>query len=93
MLNFIFLKKKSQNFIKNNGLVDFFLKRVSFMYVYNVYIHLAFFFSEKYLIEFTTKYVFNWIVLNSFTVVKKLQWSNLYVYLYLICLNIFLMVL
>ena len=92
MLNFIFLKNKFQNFIKNNGMFDFFLKALSKLYVYNVLIYLAFFFAEKYLIEFNTRYIFNWLLLKSFNLIKYLNWSNIYIYLYMFCFNIILFI-
>lgn len=88
MLNFTILKIKFQNFIKNNGLVDFFFKNFSKLFVYNFSIYLAFFFAEKYLIEFTTRYIYNWLLLTSLKLVKVLNWVNMYVYLFLGIFNI-----
>lgn len=70
LLGFFFLKNKFQNFIKNNGLIDFLLKQCSKLYIYSVLISLSFFFAEKYMIEFTTRYLYNWLVLVYVTIFK-----------------------
>lgn len=70
LLVFFFLKNKFQNFIKNGGLVDFLLKRCSKLHTYNVLIGLSFFFAEKYMIEFTTRYLYNWLVLAYINIFK-----------------------
>lgn len=89
LLGFFFLKNKFQNFIKNGGLVDFLLKYFSKLYIYNALINLSFFFAEKYMIEFTTRYLYNWLILVYMNIFKFMVWSNMYVYLVLTCLNIF----
>ncbi len=65
MLNFFFLKKKTKNFILNNGLFDYFFKKISFFFVNIFFINLAYFFAEKYTIDFLTKKLFNIFIINN----------------------------
>lgn len=60
MLNYFFLKQGYINSIKNGFYLDYGLKIVIKQFVYNIYIQLAYFFAEKYLIEYLTRYWFNY---------------------------------
>lgn len=67
VLNFFFLKKKTINFIKNGFFLDYGLKKFIKKFIYAVYVKLAYFFAEKYLIEYNTKLIFNFFSYKFFT--------------------------
>lgn len=55
MLNNIFITYNFHRFMQSGGYLDFFLKKVSEVFIKNVFIYLSQFFSEKYIIEYLTK--------------------------------------
>jgi hypothetical protein len=61
MLNYGFLKIYVINFLKNGYYWDYLLRSASRKIIYRYLISLAFFFAEKYLIEYNTKFIFNYI--------------------------------
>lgn len=60
MLSYFFLKQKYNNYIKNNFFLDYVTKIIARVIVYNVLIQLAYFFAEKFMIEYYTRYIFNY---------------------------------
>lgn len=61
MLSYSVLKQTTINQCKNGFYFDYYLRRLVKLFVYNVYNNLAFVFAEKYMLEYTTKYVFNYM--------------------------------
>ena len=55
MLYNFFLTFKFHRFCQSGGYVDFFLKKISEVFLRNIFIYLAQFFAEKYMIEVLTK--------------------------------------
>lgn len=82
MLGYFFLKQRYINFIKNNFYFDYGLKFLAKAITYNVLIQTAFFFAEKFIIEYFTRYSFNYsaIALNK----VSLSLSHRYMILYLL---------
>lgn len=61
VLSYVVLKQYIMNFAKNGFYFDYYLRRLARIFVYNVYIQLAFFFAEKYIIENGSKFIFNYL--------------------------------
>lgn len=66
MLGFFFLKFSYFRFFQSGFYFDFFFKKLSELFVRNIFIYSSQFFGEKYMIEFFTKkiitnYVYNFI--------------------------------
>lgn len=82
MLGYFFLKQRYVNFIKNNFYFDYGLKFLARATVYNLLIQTAFFFAEKFIIEYFTRYSFNY----SATMLNKasLSLSHRYMIVYLL---------
>jgi hypothetical protein len=83
MLNNIFITFKFSRFCQSGCYFDFFLKKLSDVFVRNVFVYTSQFFAEKYMIEVLTKkiidksiYVVNkyngWNKLNYFTFFMQL---------------------
>ncbi len=74
MLSNFFWKFKFLRFCQSGWYVDFFLKKFSEVFLRNIFIYLAQFFAEKYMIEVLTKKIitFSVIFFN-----KYLGWNNL----------------
>lgn len=71
VLNYWFIKIFWINFFKKNLLLDFLYKNVAYLYIYYILNLSVLFFSEKYIIEYQTKYIFNFIHLLFY-----IQWKN-----------------
>lgn len=84
----IFLKMKYVNFFKNGCYLDFSLKLVLKKFVYNIFIFLGFFFAEKYMIEWNTKYMYVYLIYNFSNFFKNLTNHNMYLYLIFFTINI-----
>lgn len=86
MLSYFFLKQRGVNYIKNNFYFDYGLKLATKVMVYNVLIQLAFFFAEKYIIEYYTRFSFNYsaILLNK----AALQLNHRYMFFYVILFSV-----
>ena len=82
MLNFWLLKQLTINYLKNNWFFDYILKMYIKLTVYNILIYLGFFFAEKYLIEYNTKYVFVQIYFFMHKFFKIITISNIYIYIF-----------
>lgn len=82
MLGYFFLKQRYINFIKNNFYLDYGLKFLAKVVTYNLLIQTAFFFAEKFMIEYFTRYSFNYsaIALNKLS----LSLSHRHMILYLL---------
>ncbi len=85
MLGYFFLKQKYTNFIKNNFYFDYCTKFLAKVLVYNIFIQLSFFFAEKFIIEYFTRYSFNYsaIMFNK----VSLALSHRYIILYIIAIT------
>lgn len=90
MLNFFFLKLIYSNYFKNNFYLDYALKFIISTFVYQVYINIAYFFAEKYIIEYSTRYIFNYGSLMFYKSAYTLNNAMLASYLLLFTLNILL---
>lgn len=88
MLDYFFLKLRWVNYIKNNFYFDFGLKFVVISFVYNIYINLAYFFAEKYIIEYNTRYAFNYTALLFYKSAFRLDSKKLFFYTAVFFLNI-----
>ena len=84
MLSYYFLKQSGINFIKSSFYFDYGLKLLARVVVYNLLIQLAFFFAEKYIIEYYTRYSFNYsaILLNKSALVLNHRYIFFYVILF-----------
>lgn len=87
MLTYFFIKQHFVNYVKNNFYFDygfkFFLKSI----VYTFLINTAYFFAEKYLIEYPTRYIFNYISYSFYSLAFKLTSNKLAVFTTLITMN------
>ena len=88
MLNYLILKQSGINYFKNGFYLDYKLRYFSKTIVYKVLINLAFFFAEKYLIEFNTKFIFNYFSYTYFQNINIFQVKQFFPYTILICINI-----
>lgn len=91
MLNYFFLKQRWTNYIKNNFYFDYGLKFSLKSTVYNLLIHTAYFFAEKYLIEYSTRYIFNYFSYTFYKLALRLDNNKLLVYTTLIAINLALL--
>lgn len=87
MLSFFFLKFTYFRFFQAGFYFDFFFKKLSELFVRNIFIYTSQFFGEKYMIEFFTKkiitnYIYNFI--NNFNL------NNLFFVTFLYQILIFL---
>jgi hypothetical protein len=88
MLGYYFLKQSGTNYIKNNFYFDYGLKLATKTAVYNVLIQLAFFFAEKYIIEYYTRYSFNYSAVMFNKSALSLNHKYMFFYVILFSLNI-----
>lgn len=88
MLSYFFLKQRGVNFIKNNFYYDYGLKLAARAFVYNILIQLAFFFAEKYIIEYYTRYSFNYSAVLLNKVALSLNHRHMFFYLILFGANV-----
>ena len=86
MLGYFFIKQRFINYFKNNFYFDYGIKFISKKIIYNINIKLSFFFAEKYIIEYYTKYVFNYSALIINKNFFKIN-NNIYTYLLFILIN------
>lgn len=92
MLNNFFIKLKFINFFKNNFFYDYFIKIIVKKNIYNLFIYLGFFFAEKFLIEYNTKYIFIYLTYTFLNFFKKLNFNTMYINIFVILLNIILLI-
>lgn len=92
MLSFFFLKIRNINFLKTGLYLDYCLRVLSKIFTYNLFIYTAYFFAEKYLIEFNTRYVFNYTVTLFNQTTLKFSQNRSYVYLILFLINILVVI-
>lgn len=92
MLGYIFLKQKYVNYIKNNFFLDYRLKFLTITITYNMLINLAFFFAEKYIIEYYTRYVFNYTSIFYNKIALKLNQRDIIYYMLFSSINILLII-
>lgn len=78
--------------MKNNFYFDYGLKFVLRSAVYNFLIHTAYFFAEKYMIEYPTRYVFNYFSARFYTIAFSLHNNKLLVFTTLAALNLGLLI-
>jgi hypothetical protein len=88
MLSYYFLKQAGINYIKNNFYLDYALKLLTKVFVYNVLVQLAFFFAEKYIIEYYTRYSFNYSAILFNKAALSLNHKYMFFYVILFALNI-----
>lgn len=88
MLSYFFLKQRGVNYIKNNFYYDYGLKLAARAFVYNVLVQLAFFFAEKYIIEYYTRYSFNYSAVLLNKAALSLNHRYMFFYLVLFCANL-----
>lgn len=100
MLYNFFLTFKFHRFCQSGGYIDFFLKKLSEVFLKNIFIYLAQFFAEKYMIEILTKKIIDNSVFffNRYFGWFKLAYFNfflqfLYILFYLISFINFLIIL
>ena len=91
MLSFFFLKQRYTNYVKNNFFLDYGLKYLAKIFVYNVHIQLAYFFAEKFMIEYFTRYAFNYTGLAASRSIFNLSHSFMGYYLTLAAINVYLL--
>lgn len=74
MLNFPQKKFKWSGKAQSGFYVDFFIKKLSEVFIRNVFVYAALFFGEKYIIEQLTKKIIHNFIFNSN---KILGWTSL----------------
>lgn len=92
MLCYFFLKQRGVNYIKNNFYFDYGLKLAARSFTYNFLIQLAFFFAEKYIIEYYTRFCFNYtaVFLNKAALTLNHRYMFFYVILFSVNVAAFL---
>lgn len=93
MLSYFFIKQKFNNYIKNNFYLDYGLKFIAKIFVYNVYVQLSFFFAEKFIIEYYTRFMFNYFAVSTNSISLKLGAGSMFSYLILLTANIIIVML
>ena len=93
MLSYFFLKQRYVNYIKNNFYFDYFTKMLAKAIVYNVFIQLSFFFAEKYLIEYYTRYSFNYSAISFNKISLALNYRYTFIYVISVALNVLILLL
>lgn len=93
MLSYFFIKQKFSNYVKNNFYLDYGLKFIAKVFVYNVYIQLSFFFAEKFIVEYYTRFMFNYFAVSVNPIVLKLGAGSMFSYLILLTANIIIVML
>lgn len=88
MLCYFFLKQRWLNYIKNSFYFDYGLKFWLKSVVYTFLIQTAYYFAEKYLIEYYTRYIFNYFSYSLYTLSFKLTNNKLAVVTTLTVLNV-----
>lgn len=88
MLSYFFIKAKSTNYIKNNFFMDYGYKFLIKSFTYNVYIQMSFFFAEKFMIEYFTRYIFNYSALSFNKLALLLGKKYIFAYIILFAINI-----
>ena len=91
MLSYFFLKQKYVNYIKNNFYLDYGLKFLTKVFVYNVSIQLAFFFAEKYLIEYYTRFMFNYFSISTNKLALRLNSKVMFFYMVIFAANVLIL--
>jgi hypothetical protein len=79
-------------FFKNNFYLDFFLKKLVNKFINTIFISTFFFFAEKYIIEFNSRYVFNYFFFNWIKIFKNVNTNHMYILILLIPLNLYIFV-
>ena len=74
MLKFPQKKKKWSGKAQSGFFIDFIFKKISEIFIRNVFVYAALFFGEKYMIEVITKKTIDNFIFNSN---KYIGWSNL----------------
>lgn len=88
MLSYFFIKQRWLNYVKNSFYLDYGLKFFLKSTVYTFLIHTAYFFAEKYMIEYSTRYVFNYFNYRFYTLAFELTHSKLAVFTVLAAANL-----
>lgn len=88
MLNYFFLKQRWVNYIKNNLYFDYGLKFFIKACVYNLLIQTAYFFAEKYIIEYNTRFIFNYFSYAFYRIAFDLNNNKLLVITSLSAINL-----
>lgn len=88
MLGYYFLKQVGINYIKNSFYLDYGLKLAAKVVVYNFLIQLAFFFAEKYIIEYYTRYSFNYSAVLFNKSALRLSHRHMFFYVILFSMNV-----
>ena len=83
MLSFFFTTFNFQRFCQSGLYLDFFVKKLSEVFIRNVYIYSAQFFGEKYVIEELTKKIFKKFIIysNKKSVFLKFLYSHFFIQL------------
>ena len=91
MLKWNFIKFRFFRFFQSGLYIDFIIKHVSEIFVRNVFIYGAQFFSEKYIIEYLTKKVIDSSLFNSnkFIGINNLSYSYYFIQIITIILYSF----
>lgn len=88
VLNYFFLKQRWVNYVKNSLYFDYGLKFALKSGVYALLIQLAYFFAEKYIIEYNTRYLFNYFSYAFYKTALRLDNNRLLIFATLGILNI-----
>ena len=93
MLSYFFIKQRWLNYVKNSFYLDYGLKFILKSTVYTFLIHTAYFFAEKYIIEYSTRYVFNYFSYRFYTLAFRLTHAKLAVFTVLAAANMLVVLL
>lgn len=93
MLGSYFFSFNFSKFCKSGFYIDFFLKKLSEVFVRNVFIYSAQFFGEKYIVEIFSKKIFNIIIFtfNKFIGISELNYVDFFLQ-FLITIFIFIII-
>lgn len=91
MLNYALLKQRSLNFIKSNFYFDYGIKQLSRAFLHNFLIQLAFFFAEKFVIEYYSRFSFNYSAITFNKISISLKRGNMFIYIVLLGINTLLL--
>lgn len=77
-MNTYFLSNNFLKCVKNNLYIDYFVKKITEIFLKNYLVLTPMFFGEKYLIEIFTKKFTNTLLFNFFNIFKYKNYSNSY---------------
>ena len=93
MLAYFFIKQRWANYFKNSFYLDYGLKFWLKSVVYSFLIQTAYFFAEKYVIEYYTRFVFNYLSYSTYKIAFSLSNNKLAVVTVFAVINVIIAIL